>query len=51
MVDKSKDVYINWLVLIDPLAYRKEELNKCSVEELEKKFNLARKMHVEEDEC
>lgn len=50
MPDNNKDVLIQWLLIINPIAYSESDLKKASMEEIEKKFALARKTQIEADE-
>lgn len=44
----DKEMYIEWLLLMDPLEKR-ENLVKYSVEELAKKFHLCRLHQIDEE--
>ncbi|CAC5967059.1 hypothetical protein T686_02758 [Staphylococcus aureus SJUD6056] len=44
----DKEMYIEWLLLMDPLETR-ENLMKHSVEELAKKFHLCRLQQIDEE--
>ncbi|MGI3317159.1 hypothetical protein ACRPFJ_11325 [Staphylococcus chromogenes] len=50
MLNQTKEMFIQWLILINPSAYSEDELKNKSIEELQQLFIFARQMQVEEDE-
>lgn len=48
-MSQDKEMYIEWLLLMDPLQ-EKEKLLNCTVEELQNKFNLCRLQQVDDEQ-
>lgn len=50
MLNKNKDVLIQWILLIDTFNYSEEELKKEDIDELENKYILSLKTQEEENQ-
>ncbi|WP_176722596.1 hypothetical protein [Staphylococcus equorum] len=50
MLNKNKDVLIQWILLIDAFNYSEEELKKEDIDELENKYILSLKTQEEENQ-
>ncbi|WP_215387577.1 hypothetical protein [Staphylococcus aureus] len=48
-MSQDKEMFIEWLLLMDPLQ-EKEKLMKCTVEELQHKFNLCRLQQIDDEQ-
>lgn len=47
MLDKNRDLLIQWILLIDAFNYSEEKLEKEEIDELEKKYVLSCKTQAE----
>ncbi|HDE5291305.1 hypothetical protein [Staphylococcus hyicus] len=48
-MSQDKEMFIEWLLLMDPVL-KKEALMKCSIEELQHKFNLCRLQQIDDEQ-